>query len=398
MMKTIGILGGGQLGCMLAESLLKLGAKVAFYDPDPNSPSFHRTSKTFCGEWNDFKKLQEFFSQCDVVTYEFENVSTELLNSMVQLTGTKIYPSPEVLFLTKNRILEKKFLKENNFPVCDFATVKEYKKINETVKNFNYPYIIKTATGGYDGKGQWHISNLQEFQNFLNEMPENKFTELIIEEKLFIEWEASCIIARDMKEEAFSFPIFDNVHQNHILFNTTVPSKISPLIQKKIKEIAIKAASKLNVIGLLTTEFFITSKKSKNDCQNSTDGYFIYVNEFAPRPHNSGHITRNSCNISQFDMHARILLNLTLHEPKLHAGYYCMGNLLGDTWISQGNNYELNLEKWKEYPEIIDIILYGKAEARLNRKMGHFISFSKKSGLHIEVANKFRKSLNEKSS
>ncbi len=397
-MKTIGILGGGQLGGMLSESLLKLGAKVAFYDPDPTSPSFSRSPIHFQGAWNDFDTLKEFFSLCDVVTYEFENVSTELLNSLVQMTGTKIYPSSKVLSITQNRIFEKTFLKENKIPVCNFASVKSYESIKLTGETFSYPYIIKTATGGYDGKGQWNISNKQDLELFLNDFSKDKFVDLIFEEKISIVYEASCIVARSISGESICFPIFDNVHKNHILYNTTVPSLLPILVQNRLKEIALEAAKKLNVVGLLTTEFFITKQKSHNDNQKAVDGYFIYVNEFAPRPHNSGHITRNSCNISQFDAHARVLLNLPLHEPKLLPGFFCMGNLLGDCWISQGNKNDLNLNSWKKHPEIIDIVLYGKLEAKANRKMGHFVSFSEKSGLQITAAERFREDLNEKQS
>ena len=395
-MKTIGILGGGQLGGMLSESLLKYGARIAFYDPEPSSPSFFRSPMHYQGAWNDFKKLKEFFSICDAVTYEFENVSTELLDSLVQTTGTKIYPSSKVLSVTQNRILEKTFLKENSIPVCNFASVTSYDHIKVTANSFSFPYIIKTASGGYDGKGQWNISNKNDFETFLNDFPKDKFVDLIFEEKISIEKEASCIVARDMDGNSICFPIFDNIHKNHILYNTTVPSQVPISVQNKLKEIAINAANKLNVVGLLTTEFFITKHKSSNDTQNAVDGYFIYVNEFAPRPHNSGHITRNSCDISQFDAHARVLLNLPLHEPKLHSGFYCMGNLLGDSWLSQGNKKELNLNSWKMHPEIIDIVLYGKLEAKLNRKMGHFVSFSETHGQHISAAEKFRKGLNEK--
>lgn len=395
-MKTIGILGGGQLGGMLSESLLKFGAKVIFYDPEPTSPSFFRSPVYFQGAWNDFEKLKTFFCQCEAVTYEFENVSTELLDSLVQVTGTKIYPSSKVLSITQNRILEKTFLKENNIPVCNFASVRSRENIKETAETFSFPYIIKTATGGYDGKGQWSISNSQELELFLNEFQKNKFMDLIIEEKISIESEASCIVARNNEGESVCFPIFDNIHKNHILYNTTVPSKIPIQVQNKLKTIALEAAKKLNVVGILTTEFFITKQKSQNDSQNSIDDYFIYINEFAPRPHNSGHVTRNSCDISQFDALARILLNLPLHEPKLLPGFYCMGNLLGDSWILQGNKSKLNLESWKMHPDIIDIVLYGKQEAKEGRKMGHFVSFSKNSEEHILAAERFRKDLNEK--
>ncbi|APJ03394.1 5-(carboxyamino)imidazole ribonucleotide synthase [Silvanigrella aquatica] len=397
-MKTIGILGGGQLGGMLCESLMKLGARVMFYDPDPHSPSFFRSPYHYQGEWNDFNKLKEFFSKCDVVTYEFENVSTELLNSLVQETSTPLIPSAHALTTTQNRIYEKNFLKENQFPVCAFFEIKNYEYISLTTKHLSFPFILKTATGGYDGKGQWFIADHNDLNKFANQFTKDNFVPLIAEEKIDIECEASCIVARDFNGNTVCFPIFDNVHAHHILKHTTVPSQLPDSVQNELKNIAIKAAEKLNVVGLLTTEFFITKQKSNYTHQNSVNGFYVYVNEFAPRPHNSGHITRNACNLSQFDAHARVLLNLPLHQPKLHPGYYCMGNLLGDCWISQGNKSELNLSSWQHQPEIIDVILYGKLEAKTNRKMGHFVSYSQNNGEHILAAERFEKGLNEKSS
>ena len=397
-MKTIGILGGGQLGGMLSESLLKYGAKVAFYDPEPTSPSFHRSPLHFQGSWNDFEKLKEFFSLCDLITYEFENVSTELLESLVKVTGKKIYPSASVLAVTQNRFYEKTFLKENNIPVCQFAFAKSYEDLIQILPTFPKPFIIKTSTGGYDGKGQWSIENEIDISNFITDFTKDKFVEVIVEEKIAIEYEASCIVARNQEGDSLCFPIFDNVHKDHILYNTTIPSMLNKNIQNKLKEIAKNCANKLNIVGLLTTEFFITKQKNKNNSQNETDGYSIFVNEFAPRPHNSGHISRNACDISQYDAHARALLDLPLHEPKLNPGFYCMGNLLGNIWFAQGNKDNLNLSCWKNHPEIIDVYLYGKEEAKLNRKMGHFISYSNKSQEHINAAERFRKDLNEKQS
>lgn len=395
-MKTIGILGGGQLGGMLSESLLKYGARVAFYDPDPTSPSFHRSPLRFQGAWNDFEKLKEFFSICDVVTYEFENVSTELLDSLVKVTGTNIFPSASVLSTTQNRIYEKSFLKENKIPVCHFVFAKQFEEMNDIIETLSFPYIIKTTTGGYDGKGQWSISNKEDILKFKSEFTRDKFVEIIFEEKINIEFEASCIVARNQDGVVVSFPIFDNIHKNHILYNTTVPSKLPLSVQNKLKEIAKESANKLNIIGLLTTEFFITKEKSPYHSQIVIDSYYIYVNEFAPRPHNSGHISRNCCDLSQFDLLARVLLNLPLHEPKLNLGYYCLGNLLGNSWLSQENQNNLNLSIWNKHPKIIDVYLYGKEEPKLNRKMGHFISFSNVEHEHTDAAKSFRKDLNEK--
>ncbi len=395
-MKTVGILGGGQLGCMLSEALFNYGAKVIFYDPEPRSPSFHRSAKHFCGAWNDRKLLEHFFSQCDVVTYEFENVAVNLLTSLINKTQTPLYPSENILAITQNRIQEKNFLLQNNFPVCFF---KECNSLEDFLKNmqlFSFPYIIKTVVGGYDGKGQWLIHDKISQDKFITEISANEFTPYIIEEKINIFCEASCIVARNLNSDKVCLPIFDNIHKNQILFQTHIPSHLPENLQNKLTEIAIKAADKLNVIGLLTTEFFITKQKSSNKFHTECiDGFYIYVNEFAPRPHNSGHISRNACTSSQYDLLARVLLNIPLHTPKIFSGHFCMENMLGNIWLNEGQQKNLNLKSWQAHPNVTAITLYGKEDAQINRKMGHFICHAESYDLCNLYANNFREELNE---
>ncbi|WP_186648879.1 5-(carboxyamino)imidazole ribonucleotide synthase [Fluviispira vulneris] len=393
-MKTVGILGGGQLGCMLASALQKLGAKVQFYDPDPFSPAIERTNHCVQGDWEDKKKLEEFFASSDIVTYEFENVSVNLLEEICNSTGTKIFPSAQVLKTTQNRYFEKAFLKNNHFPVCQFAYAINREEAECIAQTFSYPFIIKTVTGGYDGKGQWMIQSKNDFNLFLQEISAN-FIPIIFEEKIAIEMEASCIVARAADHSSFCFPIFENVHRNHILYTTQLPVNLPFAVQEKIKEIATRAAEKLDVTGLLTTEFFLSRKMNPYYNFEKVDDYYIYINEFAPRPHNSGHITLNACNFSQFDALARILLNIPLQTPILNEGFYCMGNLLGDIWLEQNNKYALNLNAWKENPAVIDVVLYGKKEAKKNRKMGHFVTHSTSKNSSSMLAEKFWRDLNE---
>ncbi len=393
-MKTVGILGGGQLGCMLASALHKLGAKVQFYDPDPISPAIERTNYCMQGNWEDKKKLEKFFASSDIVTYEFENVSVNLLEDICQSTGTKLFPSAQVLKTTQNRILEKSFLKNNHFPVCQFAFATNREEAKSIAQTFSYPFLLKTVTGGYDGKGQWFINNENDFNLFLHEFSQN-FAPILFEEKIEIEMEASCIVARTADNSSICFPIFENVHKNHILYTTHLPASLPLAVQEKLKDIAKRAAEKLNVTGLLTTEFFLSRKINPYYDFEKVDDYYIYINEFAPRPHNSGHITLNACNFSQFDALARILLDIPLQTPILNEGFYCMGNLLGDIWLEQNNKYALNLNAWKKNPAVIDVVLYGKKEAKKNRKMGHFITKStSKNGSSLQ-AEKFWRDLNE---
>ncbi|WP_338637385.1 5-(carboxyamino)imidazole ribonucleotide synthase [Spirobacillus cienkowskii] len=397
-MKTIGILGGGQLGSMLSDALQKLGCKVIFYAPEPFSPSFLRTPFFYQACWLDYEKLSSFFSECDIITYEFENVPTELLTKLQQQTGKKIFPSIEILKTTQNRILEKNFLLQHNYPTCQFISIENYDNLIKVTDDFPFPYIIKTAAGGYDGKGQWIINSSNELNQFIKTLTKENFVPLILEEKLSLLQEASCIVARNMQGSSVCFPIFDNIHVNNILHQTTLPSSLPTAVQEKIKMLALQAAQDLDVVGLLTTEFFITKKPSHLDKQKNIEDLYIYINEFAPRPHNSGHITQKSCNFSQFDALARVLLNYPLHSPQLLPGNYCMTNLLGETWLAQdfNNNKTLNLAAWKNFPEVIDITLYGKIEPTSKRKMGHFVTYSNDQKTSILVADTFKEQLSAK--
>lgn len=384
-MKKVGILGGGQLGCMLAEALFKWGAQVSFYDPNPTSPARLRTPHFMCGAWDDEILLTRFFQDNDVVTYEFENVSTTLLSTLVQKTEVPLYPSQEVLYLTQNRLREKTFLKTNGLPVCDFESCLSYGEWIEKSQVWSYPYILKTTEGGYDGKGQWLIADAAAVQRFSHEVQGKPFVPLIREEIVSIVKEASVIVARSKWGEAVCFPAFENVHSHHILDTTVVPAQIPMSVQEELKRLALEAAALLNVVGLLTVEFFIA--------QTQQGEPRIFVNEFAPRPHNSGHITRACCVQSQFDALARILLDLPLLEPTLEPGAFCMGNLLGDVWKSGSST--LNLSLLSQFPNVVDVVLYGKDKPQNKRKMGHFIIRAETTEHALQNAQQFRSALRE---
>jgi 5-(carboxyamino)imidazole ribonucleotide synthase len=174
---------------------------------------------------------------------------------------------------------------------------------------------------------------------------------------------------------------------------TIFPARIPASVETKVREIAMDAARKLGAFGLLTTEFFITKTKARHGSGAECDGWQIYINEFAPRPHNSGHVTRIACTLSQFDALARVMLDIPLSEPKIIApGTYCMGNLLGDVWLAQGRK-DLDLSALANHPNVIDVVLYGKHEARAGRKMGHFVTYAEDSETALRSATEFRNSL-----
>ena len=305
-MKTVGILGGGQLGLMLANSLYTLGAEVVVYDPDPLAPLCRHAGNVVNGSWNDYKKIEEFVKRCDIITYEFENVECDPLRPISAIAP--IYPSLDVLAITQNRINEKQFLSASNLPHVKFAVASSLVELRKEGMSFRFPFVIKTARGGYDGKGQFSINNEEDLENALTELSigkgENNFL-AVLEEFIEIESEVSCIVARDLKGSISTFPVFENFHKNHILDKTYLPCSLPENIQAKVIEIANQATVALDVNGLLTTEFFV-SRTRENETTGAVCGdYPIHINEFAPRPHNSGHITRNACHSSQFDALAK---------------------------------------------------------------------------------------------
>lgn len=373
-MRKIGILGGGQLGAMLAESVAALGGEPVIYDPDREAPAVKRARTSFNASFDDEAAVLRFFEAVDLVTYEFENVEVGPLEAAAGLKP--IMPSIEVLAITQNRIKEKTFLRDNDLPHARFIAAESPGELREKLDQCFYPSVLKTARGGYDGKGQYFCAQPADLERHLAELDEagRETIALELEEYVEIAMEASCIVARPTDGKPVSFPIFENIHKDHILDLTLVPARLPASVQKTLAELAIRAAERLDVCGLLTTEFFLSRTGSSSVV---CDDWRIFINEFAPRPHNSGHVTRNACYMSQFDAHARILMDVPLGDPGLvNDRSWCMANLLGDTWLDQGaepGNPVLDLRDLGSHPEIVDVYIYGKQEARRKRKMGHLV-------------------------
>ncbi len=366
-MTTVGILGGGQLGAMLAPALQDLGADVHVYDPDPNAPALRRAARAHNGSWRDVARLQELFDACDAVTYEFENVETEGLARVAGLE--KLSPSLDVLRTTQNRILEKEFLRARGLPHAAFVEGRTAGELAAAARDFGFPAILKTARGGYDGKGQWKLSSAADVESLL-ETPARGALDAsgwVLEEPIDIVLEVSAIVARERNGDEVVFPLFENEHRDHILDVTLVPARLPDDLEAEAKSVALAAARALGVTGLLTTELFVgrSSRGRPGEVR-------VFTNEFAPRPHNSGHVTRKACNYSQFEALARILLGIPLVPPRLvSAGAFCMANLLGEVWEAQGSTEGLDLSAWEGNPDLLEVVLYGKKGVATKRKMGH---------------------------
>jgi 5-(carboxyamino)imidazole ribonucleotide synthase len=348
---SIGILGGGQLARMLALAAKPLGYRVIVLDPDADCPASSVCDAVIAANFDDLRALEELANRCDVVTLEFENVPEVGLN-MPELQA-KMRPSRNVLRTSRDRILEKTFLNSIGVPTAPWVTINSGQDLAGSSVPGILPGLLKTATLGYDGKGQARVSNQTElvaaFQKF--EMS------CVLEGLVDFEKEISVIVARSSSGEARAFPVFENRHVNGILDLTLWPAQVPEKTLLEAERLALEIASKLEVIGLLTVEMFVTA-----------DGA-VLVNELAPRPHNSGHLSIEASPTSQFEQAIRAVCGLKLGDVTPH-GPSVMVNLLGDLWP---DGHEPN---WAAALEVegTHLHLYGKREARPGRKMGHIMA------------------------
>ena len=388
-MKTVGILGGGQLGAMLAPALQDLGADVAVYDPDPSAPALRRAARAESGSWRDVPRLQAFFDACDAVTWEFENVETE---GLARVSGLgKLFPSIDVLRTTQNRALEKEFLRDHGLPHVDFVDGKTAGELAAAARAFGFPSILKTARGGYDGKGQWRLGSAADADALLATPARETLDAAgwVLEEPIDIVLEASAIVAREKNGDEVVFPLFENEHRDHILDVTVVPARLPDELEAEAKSVALAAARALGVTGLLTTELFVG-----RSARNRPGEARVFTNEFAPRPHNSGHVTRKACTFSQFEALARILLDVPLVPPRLvSGGAFCMANLLGEVWEAQGAPERLDLTAWEGSPDLLEVVLYGKSGVARKRKMGHLVARGADAEAALAAARAAREAL-----
>ncbi len=344
---SIGILGGGQLARMLSLAAKPMGYKVIVLDPDPNCPASSVCDEVIAANFDDVVALEKLASLCDVVTLEFENVPASglaILEAKVPLR-----PSALVLEVARNRILEKQFLNDIGIQTAPWAAVRVMDDLEPAIGLVRLPAILKTATLGYDGKGQAKVNTLEEVQAAFSRFG----MDCVLEGLVAFELEVSVIVARSSRGEVRTFSPFENTHANGILDVTTIPANIPESVAREAEKMALEIAAKLEVIGLLTIEMFVT-----NDAR-------VLVNELAPRPHNSGHLTIEACPTSQFEQAIRAVCGLPLGNVTPHSPA-AMVNLLGDLWQNALPNWNAALEIPNTH-----LHLYGKLEARAGRKMGH---------------------------
>ncbi len=348
MTALVGIVGGGQLARMIAQAATRLGLKTAVFAPEPLAPAFEVAQATFRAEYDDETMLKRFAKRCDVVTCEFENVPVSALTTLE--AHAKLCPSATVFACAQDRIREKSFFKDSNVPSVAWQAVSTLEELTRAVEKISLPVLLKRARGGYDGKGQIEIVERRQLAEAWHQIAAGKSeVRAIVEQKADLASEFSLIAARKAQGECVLFPATQNRHEDGILRESRVPATLDATSLARAQAWTRTLAERLEVVGLLTVEFFLTREGE------------VLANEMAPRPHNSGHWTLDAAPVSQFEQLLRAVLDwpLARTEPFLPAR---MINLLGDAW----RDYHRFLAE----PEAV-LHLYAKRETRKGRKMGH---------------------------
>ena len=349
---TIGMVGGGQLGRMFAQAAASMGYHVVVFCESADTPAAQVAHRTVIGALDDHEKVQHFASQCDVITLEFENIPAETMRQCDQHAPT--YPAASLLAVAQDRLIEKQTLRDAGLPVTPFAEVCDTASVVKAAEQLGWPLVIKTAREGYDGKGQHKVEDAAGAK----QVPWSSFDAWIAEKWIPFDKEVSVVVAVSSNGESSTFPVFENNHSNHILDVTVAPAQVSDQLSTRAQAVATNAAITLGLVGVLCVEFFVI-------------GDDVVINEVAPRPHNSGHLTIEGNQTSQFEQHVRAVCGLPLGNTAMKTNFAAMANLLGDVWLDEQN--APSIPRWDRAlkDSSVHLHLYGKTHAVRARKMGH---------------------------
>lgn len=374
---VLGVLGGGQLGAMFTMAACRLGYHVAVWDPDPDAPAHRVATHSFPVPFTDQHIRARFTDLVDVVTYEWENIPAELCRALEQQRPVR--PSSGVLTIIQDRLEQKSFLASNGFPVPPFAGLTAPEQLATIVRQVGYPTLCKTATAGYDGKGQWRIlqeSDLRAVERALSESARPGMR-WIVESLVPFERELSILVVRGVDGQSCTYPLVENEHEEGILRTTIVPAPGSLAVAKQAAALGRQVVDRLEGVGVFCLELF------------QLPGGKLLINEIAPRPHNSGHFTLDVCSVSQFEQQVRAICGMPLGEVRLLSSAV-MVNLIGDDAAT--------LMKGAGRRALLDIPgavlhLYGKRAIRPRRKMGHVTFIGETVHLALTHARRFRDGL-----
>ncbi|MEC9489624.1 MAG: 5-(carboxyamino)imidazole ribonucleotide synthase [Halanaerobiales bacterium] len=351
--QKIGIIGGGQLGKMMILEAKKMGFYVTILDPTKNCPAHSIADQHLAADFDDREAIKKLAQQSDLITYEFEHIDVEVLKEL-EAEDYKIYPTAHSLEIIQNKYHQKNVLKQDQIAVPDFRKVSVPEDIKEAAQEFGYPLMLKSCTGGYDGKGNALIDSQSEVEDAFQELGAGK-TPLMVEKYIPFKKEISIIAARGLTGEMKVYPAGENDHRDNILYETRVPAEISSQLEQKAEEFAREVLQVFEGIGIFCVEMFVTEENE------------LLVNEIAPRPHNSGHYTIEGCVTSQFEQHVRAITALPLGDTTL-VRPAVMRNILGSG--EEGKAEVVGLEPALAV-EGVKVHIYQKQISRPGRKMGH---------------------------
>ncbi|CCU79745.1 Phosphoribosylaminoimidazole carboxylase ATPase subunit [Halanaerobium saccharolyticum subsp. saccharolyticum DSM 6643] len=366
--QKIGIIGGGQLGKMMILEAKKMGFYVSILDPTKKCPAHSIADQHLVADFDDKNAIKKLAQKSDLITYEFEHIDVEVLKEL-EAEDYKIYPTGRSLEIIQNKYHQKNVLKQDQIAVPDFKKVSNPNDIKEAADDFGYPLMLKSCTGGYDGKGNALIDNKSEVESAFQELGSGK-TPLMVERYIPFKKEISIIAARGLNGKMKVYPVGENEHQNNILYETKVPAEISEELKKEAEELAREVLKVFEGIGIFCVEMFVTEEDE------------LLVNEIAPRPHNSGHYTIEGCVTSQYEQHVRAITGLPLGDSSL-VRPSVMRNILGSG--KEGKAQIIGLEPALAI-EGVKVHIYQKTIARPGRKMGHLTVTADSLKLAVERA------------
>ena len=351
--QKIGIIGGGQLGKMMILEAKKMGFYVSILDPTKECPADSIADEHLVADFDDHQAIRELAEKTDLLTYEFEHIGVEILKKL-EAEGYNIYPTAHSLEIIQNKFDQKTVLKNDGIAVPDFKKVANIKDIKNGAKEFGYPLMLKSCTGGYDGKGNYLINTEEEIKKAFNDLGAGE-KPLMVERYIPFKKEISIIAARSLDGEMEVYPVGENDHKNNILYETKVPAEISDNLKNEAEDFAKEVLEVFEGVGIFCVEMFVTEDNE------------LLVNEIAPRPHNSGHYSIEGCVTSQFEQHIRAIADLPLGDPSLIKPSV-MRNILGSG--KKGKAEVVGFESALEVKGA-KVHIYNKKMARPGRKMGH---------------------------
>jgi 5-(carboxyamino)imidazole ribonucleotide synthase len=349
---SVGIIGGGQLGKMIAQEARRMSLKIIVLDPTEGCPASGIADEQIVANFKDENAIMRLAAKCDVLTYEIELANSAALKEL-ESKSYPVRPAPETLHTIQNKYRQKLFLRDHDIDVADFELVRSEDHLYELCKKFGFPVMLKACENSYDGRGNFLITSNSKVHEAFNYFPNS---ELIAEKFVSFAKEISIMVARNPSGQITSFPIAENIHKNSILDTSIVPARISHKVKLKAKRIAERTMEVLQGAGIFGIEMFVTKKGD------------VLVNEIAPRPHNSGHYTNEACSVSQFEQHLRAVLDLPLSRPELLCPAV-MVNILGNE-RSSGSYVMVGLARLLSVPGV-KLYVYGKKTSKPGRKLGH---------------------------